>query len=193
MSDVDTTQDTQDGTPSEEGTGSDNQETTEKTAAGESTEENLDEAWDAERAKAALSKKNSENKNLRDRLKAAEEAAAKWAEHEKAQMSDKERLEADLKARDDRYAALVRERNTFAIQKAYPVLTDDLIDLLPLDADLETLEAKAKTLADKIAKAAKVEPEKQVVEAKSLTNADTDGDEGDLDPRKLAARYVPRT
>lgn len=191
MSD-DNAQETQDKTPVEEGTGTEVQEVKEQAAVEPPGEVNLEEAWDEARAKAAFSKKNNENKNLRDRLKAAEEAAAKWAEHERSQMDDRQRLESDLKERDARYAALVRERNTLAIQKAYPVLGDDLIDLLPLDADFEALEAKAKTLADRIAKAAKPEQERTVVETNELLNADTDGDSGDFDPRKLAAKYASR-
>ena len=52
------------------------------------------EAWDPERAKAAMSKKNAEAKALRERLKAAEEKAAKFDAAQKAE-EDAKKSEAE--------------------------------------------------------------------------------------------------
>lgn len=182
-------------TPPVEGTGQEpaSDSTVPPADAPADVDEDGSEPWDEARAKEALRKKNNENKNLRDRAKAAEEAAAKWAEYERTQMDDKQRLEADIKTRDEKYTDLIRERNTLLIQKAYPVLDDDLMDLLPLDKDFEVLDEKAKALAARIEKAAaKSEPTPIVVPTGDLTNGDTDGDETESDPRKLANRYAPR-
>ncbi|MFC6090869.1 hypothetical protein [Saccharothrix lopnurensis] len=50
-----------------------------------------DEGKDAPKGKRALRKKNSENRNLRKRLTAAEEKARRWDEHEASQKTDAEK------------------------------------------------------------------------------------------------------
>jgi hypothetical protein len=55
-------------------------------------EPEAEKPWDEERAKADLAKKNREAKNLRDRLKAAEEKATKYDELEDAKKSESEKL-----------------------------------------------------------------------------------------------------
>jgi DNA repair exonuclease SbcCD ATPase subunit len=71
----------------------------------EGTEE---EPFDAARAKKALSKKNSENENLRKRLKELEPLAKKAQELEDAQKSEQERLNDQLTAAQERAAKAVR-------------------------------------------------------------------------------------
>jgi hypothetical protein len=66
------------------------------------------EAFDPERAKKALSKKNSENENLRKRLKELEPLAKRAKELEDAQKSDQERLTEQLTAAEERAAKAVR-------------------------------------------------------------------------------------
>lgn len=66
------------------------------------------EAFDPERAKKALSKKNSENENLRKRLKELEPLAKRAKELEDAQKSDQERLTEQLTSAEERAAKAVR-------------------------------------------------------------------------------------
>lgn len=72
------------------------------------------EEFDAERAKAKIAKANQEAKNLRERLKAAEEKAARLDEIEQAGQSDVEKLTAKVaeyerKAQEAERRALVAE------------------------------------------------------------------------------------
>ncbi|WP_237515125.1 MULTISPECIES: hypothetical protein [unclassified Streptomyces] len=67
-----------------------------------------EEPFDADRAKKALSKKNSENENLRRRLRELEPLAAKARELEDAQKSEAERLTEQLAAERERAATATR-------------------------------------------------------------------------------------
>lgn len=67
-----------------------------------------EEPFDAERAKKALSKKNSENENLRKRLKELQPLAEKAKQLEDAQKSEQERLTEQLTASQERAAKAVR-------------------------------------------------------------------------------------
>lgn len=64
------------------------------------------EQFDAERAKKALSKKNSENENLRRRLKELEPLAKKAQELEDAERSESERLTEQLRVAEERVTAV---------------------------------------------------------------------------------------
>ncbi|WP_075737535.1 hypothetical protein [Streptomyces acidiscabies] len=66
------------------------------------------EPFDADRARKALSKKNAENKGLRDRLKELEPLAAKARELEDAQKSEAQRLTDQLAAQQEKAAKAVR-------------------------------------------------------------------------------------
>lgn len=64
-----------------------------------------EEPFDRARAEAKIRKANSENKNLRERLKALEPLAQKAQELENAQKSDQERLTEQLTAAEKRIQA----------------------------------------------------------------------------------------
>ncbi|MET9950160.1 hypothetical protein ABZ135_01245 [Streptomyces sp. NPDC006339] len=67
-----------------------------------------EELFDADRAKRAISKKNAENKSLRDRLKELEPLARKAKELEDAQKSEQERLAEQLAAQQEKAAKAIR-------------------------------------------------------------------------------------
>ena len=65
-------------------------------------EETKDEPFDEDRAKAKITKQNSENKNLRARLKEAETAETKLKEIEDAKKSDLEKAAEKTKSLEDK-------------------------------------------------------------------------------------------
>lgn len=114
--------------------------------AGEPPEgEQQPEEFDEARAKAALSKKNSENAQLRKRLREVEEKASKFDEIEEAKKSELERISEERERFQfelaDAQNALTRER--IARKHGLP---DELAELLP-SGDEEQVEAKAKYLS----------------------------------------------
>lgn len=108
-------------------------------------EESQPQEFDPERAKAALSKKNSENAALRKRLREVEDKAAKFDELEESKKSEIERITESYEKTQfelrDAQNALVRER--IARKHGLP---DELAELLP-SGDEEQVEAKAKYLS----------------------------------------------
>ncbi|WP_407563317.1 hypothetical protein [Streptomyces sp. 184] len=75
-----------------------------------------EEPFDAERAKKALNKKNSENENLRRRLKELEPLAKKAKELEDAQKSEQERLTEQLTAQQEKAAKAIRAAVTSKVE-----------------------------------------------------------------------------
>lgn len=67
-----------------------------------------EEPFDVERAKKAISKRNAENKSLRERLKDLEPLAAKAKELQDAQKSEAERLGEQLTAAQERAVTALR-------------------------------------------------------------------------------------
>lgn len=101
---------------------------TETETAPEATE-SQQEPFDEVRAKKALSKKNSENENLRKRLKELEPLAKRAQELEDAQKSETERLTESLTAAQERAAKAVR---TAVASKVEALAAKDFAD--PEDA-----------------------------------------------------------
>ncbi|WP_385618543.1 hypothetical protein PXH67_06270 [Streptomyces sp. P8-A8] len=101
---------------------------TETETAPEATE-SQQEPFDEARAKKALSKKNSENENLRKRLKELEPLAKRAQELEDAQKSETERLGEQLTAAQERAAKAVR---TAVASKVEALAAKDFAD--PEDA-----------------------------------------------------------
>ncbi|MER5613296.1 hypothetical protein [Streptomyces sp. NPDC002215] len=91
--------------------------------------ESQQEPFDEARAKKALSKKNSENENLRKRLKELEPLAKRAQELEDAQKSETERLGEQLTAAQERAAKAVR---TAVASKVEALAAKDFAD--PEDA-----------------------------------------------------------
>ncbi|TGB13847.1 hypothetical protein [Streptomyces sp. MZ04] len=81
-----------------------NDDTPEAGDAQEAEPEKKDEPFDEARAKAALRKKNSENENLRKRLKEAEPLLAELKQRKQADMSESERLNEQLTAAQEQIA-----------------------------------------------------------------------------------------
>ncbi|WP_392750562.1 hypothetical protein [Streptomyces sp. LN590] len=104
------------------------QPTQESETAPEATE-SQQEPFDEARAKKALSKKNSENENLRKRLKELEPLAKRAQELEDAQKSETERLTESLTAAQERAAKAVR---TAVASKVEALAAKDFAD--PEDA-----------------------------------------------------------
>ncbi|WP_406325802.1 hypothetical protein OG784_12800 [Streptomyces sp. NBC_01617] len=104
------------------------QPTQESETAPEATE-SQQEPFDEARAKKALSKKNSENENLRKRLKELEPLAKRAQELEDAQKSETERLGEQLTAAQERAAKAVR---TAVASKVEALAAKDFAD--PEDA-----------------------------------------------------------
>jgi membrane protein involved in colicin uptake len=104
------------------------QQTQESETAPEATE-SQQEPFDEARAKKALSKKNSENENLRKRLKELEPLAKRAQELEDAQKSETERLTESLTAAQERAAKAVR---TAVASKVEALAAKDFAD--PEDA-----------------------------------------------------------
>jgi hypothetical protein len=104
------------------------QQTQESETAPEATE-SQQEPFDEARAKKALSKKNSENENLRKRLKELEPLAKRAQELEDAQKSETERLGEQLTAAQERAAKAVR---TAVASKVEALAAKDFAD--PEDA-----------------------------------------------------------
>ncbi|WP_326768859.1 hypothetical protein OG978_33825 [Streptomyces sp. NBC_01591] len=101
---------------------------TETETAPEATE-SQQEPFDEARAKKALSKKNSENENLRKRLKELEPLAKRAQELEDAQKSETERLGEQLTAAQERAVKAVR---TAVASKVEALAAKDFAD--PEDA-----------------------------------------------------------
>ncbi|WP_406501961.1 hypothetical protein OHA04_37620 [Streptomyces sp. NBC_01590] len=104
------------------------QQSQESEAAPEATE-SQQEPFDEARAKKALSKKNSENENLRKRLKELEPLAKRAQELEDAQKSETERLGEQLTAAQERATKAVR---TAVASKVEALAAKDFAD--PEDA-----------------------------------------------------------
>lgn len=116
---------------------------------------NDEELFDKDRAKAAMSKKNRENQNLRsrltkaeDRLTKAEEKAALWDEYERTKLTAEQRFAADLQAERDRAAQLATELLHTKVRVERPDLTEAQIKRLVGDT-VEDLVADAEELFGK--------------------------------------------
>lgn len=105
-----------------------------------------EEEFDAERAKAKIAKANSEAKNLRERLKAAEEKAARLDEIEEADKTETEKLTAKL-AEYERKAQEAEQRAMRAEVAASKGLTAAQAKRL-VGGSLEELEADADELLE---------------------------------------------
>lgn len=69
---------------------------------GEEGDDDLGDEFDADRAKAAIAKRNQENKSLRQRLKEAEKAQAELDELKKSQLTKEEQLTASNKELEEK-------------------------------------------------------------------------------------------
>lgn len=112
----------------------------------EATEQDDDEEFDAERAKAKIAKANSEARNLRERLRVAEEKAARLDEIEEADKTETEKLTAKL-AEYERKAQEAEQRAMRAEVAASKGLTPAQAKRL-VGSSLEELEADADELLE---------------------------------------------
>lgn len=152
---------------------------------------------DLKRVKEDLSKRNSENRALRKRLKDAEDAAAKWAEHQKSQMSKEERLAAEAAEKGTAASNMALENARLKVQLATGLTERQVARLVGSDfdellADAEAFKAEA-GITPKDDK--KDEPPARRTPAGNklkggLNPSDDEDPDGD-DPAKLAAA-VPR-
>lgn len=149
-----------------------------------------DEPFDAERAKRALAKKNSEAENLRKRLKELEPLAAKAKELEDAGKSETEKLVADRdthKGRADKAETSLRKLTV-------------ALDTAPEGASLAQVRAVAKRLSGDTDEALAADAEElyellgarkgQVLDRpreKLRGGGNPDEPVEETDPRKLAA------
>lgn len=122
----------------------------------------------AEIFKAKKRKLDNENKNLRDRLAAAE---AKLKVHEDKELSEKDRLERDLNDTNTSKAELIAENNRLKIQRQFPEIDDDLIDFVSGDS-FEAMVASAEKLSAKLKAKA---PARKSADAKDLTGGSDPG------------------
>lgn len=114
--------------------------------APEGPDPEADDTFDAERAKAKIAKANSEAKSLRDRLKAAEEKAARLDEIENEGRSELEKLTAKV-AEYERKAQEAESRAMRAEVAASKGLTAAQAKRL-VGGSLEELEADADELLE---------------------------------------------
>lgn len=164
--------------------------TTEETTE-ETTETGGGEPFDEERAKAKIAKANAEARNLRERLKAAEEKAARLDEIEDADKSEVEKLTAQLaKAQGQAQEAELRAmRAEVAAEKGLSAaqakrLVGGTLEELAADADelLESFKPQEGTGG--------VPPSGKPTE-NLRSGGDPTEDPVELDPAKLA-EAVPR-
>lgn len=102
-----------------------------------------------DKAASKLAKANREAKNLRERVKALEGYEQKYKDAEAAKLSDLEKAQAALKAKDDELAALLVSnfRRDAALSAG---LTGDDIEFITGSTEEECLE-QAKKLAKRLA------------------------------------------
>lgn len=101
--------------------------------------------FDKERAEKLVTNLKNESKTYKQELA---EAKAKLAEHERAKMSETEKLQADYKSATDELAALKREMQLQSVAKKHN-LPEELTQFITGDT-AEEMDAKAKLLADKL-------------------------------------------
>lgn len=108
--------------------------------AGDGSGEEEEEPFDKARAQAKINKVNREAQSLRDRLKAAEEKAARLDEIEREKLSKEDKLAADLadsqKAFEDLKSELLRAK----VQAKRPDITDAQVKRLVGTSVEELLE-----------------------------------------------------
>jgi len=106
-----------------------------------------DEPFDEARAKAALRKKNSENENLRKRLKEAEPLLAELKQRKQADMSESERLNEQLTAAQEQISK-TRQRLVRSQVQAFADPADafgelDLDSYIDSDGDIDEAAIEA--------------------------------------------------
>lgn len=145
------------------------------------------------KGKRALHKKNSENRNLRQRLTRAEEDAQKWRDYQASQKTDQEKQADRLTEAETRLGTVENEnvRLRIALDKGLTLkqalrLVGDTEEELTADADEFLAELGVTT--DKTDKTSKVKNRPRTA-LKGGGRPDDEPDE--TDPRKLAAA-VPR-
>lgn len=104
--------------------------------------------YDADAAQAKIKKVNAEAQNLRTRLKAAEEKAAKLDEIENANKSDTQKLTDQLAKAQNERDELAAKNTRFLAAAEFDVPVD-LIDLLGSGTEDE-IRARAQLLAEKL-------------------------------------------
>jgi hypothetical protein len=129
-----------------------NEDASNSSLEGEGNKNGEFEAWDPERAKADMSKKNAENKSLRERLKVAEEKAAqldavKQAE-EDAKKSEAEKF-AELSAANQKLQREIWARDVREDLKLTPAqmkyITGDSLEELKANAEAFKKDVLGKT------------------------------------------------
>lgn len=147
------------------------------------------EELDRDRVKAALSKKNQENASLRKRLKEAEPLAAKARQAEEDAKSETTKL---TEAKDEavKEAAEAKAEVTRLRMAIKYGLDEDDLDLLGV-GDEETIESRAKRLAEKIKQGQEPSNNGRTPRERLRPGAVPSSEPEESDPEKLAAK-VPR-
>lgn len=129
--------------------------------------------------RAENAKLRAENKRLAERAKLADQYEAERMTEEEKQAAERARVAEEI-------ADLQRERNTLQLQVDFPLLDDELLELLPDTTDYQVLSAKAQILSAKLeAQKPKGKP-KPKVDPDEMSGGDEEEGDGGWNPRSIA-------
>lgn len=152
--------------------------------------------FDEERARAEIRKKNNEAKNLRDRLKAAEEKASKYDQLEDAQKSESEKLNEKAAGLEKRATAAEMDAARLRVALNQGLTGKEALALAKrlvgetdaeLEADAEELLESFKPKGEKSGEESQEGKQSESPKGgRERTGATGDTEPEETDPRKLA-------